>query len=229
MHFILLIIPAFLIVLYAQRKVRSAYNKYSKVANMHGITGTEAAQRLLRMNGLLDVKLEGTRGNLTDHYDPRHRVLRLSRGVSGSPSVAALGIVAHEVGHAVQHSVSYAPLKVRSALVPAANLGSWLGFIFFILGLLVYGASEIYGMTFVWVGVGLFSAAVAFALVTLPVEYDASRRGKVMLQASGLVSERELEGVSSVLSAAALTYVAAFIQALAYLLYFVLIALGMRR
>jgi hypothetical protein len=156
-------------------------------------------------------------------------VLRLSRGVSGSPSVAALGIVAHEVGHAVQHQVGYAPMKVRSALVPVANLGSWLGFIFLILGILVYGASEIYGMSFVWTGVGLFSAAVLFSLVTLPVEYDASHRGKVMLQASGLVSERELEGVSSVLSAAALTYVAAFIQALAYLLMFVLIALGLRR
>ncbi len=229
MLFILFVLPALAVVLYAQWKVRSAYNKYSKVANMHGIRGADAAQRLLQENELVDVGVEGARGNLTDHYDPRHKVLRLSRGVAGNASVAALGIVAHEVGHAVQHRMGYAPLKVRSTLVPAANLGSWLGFIFFFLGILIYSASEVYGQTFVWTGVGLFSAAVAFALVTLPVEFDASRRAKVMLQATGLVSERELEGVSRVLSAAALTYVAAFIQALAYLLYFVFIALGMRR
>jgi hypothetical protein len=209
--------------LYAQRKVRSAYGKYSKVTNMRRITGLEAAHILLRANGLVDVKVEGTRGNLTDHYDPRKRVLRLSKGVAGVPSVAALGIVAHEVGHAVQHQMGYAPLKVRSALVPVANLGSWLGFILFFLGIIIYYTP------LVWGGVALFSAAVAFSLVTLPVEYDASNRARRMLEGTALVSEAELEGVSSVLSAAALTYVAALLQALANLLFFVLIALGMRR
>ncbi|TET37614.1 MAG: zinc metallopeptidase [Dehalococcoidia bacterium] len=215
--------PAIFVMLYAQRKMRSAYSKYSKVANRRGITGLEAAQMLLRANGLVHVRLEGTRGNLTDHYDPRRRVLRLSRGVSATPSVAALGIVAHEVGHAVQHSLGYAPMRVRSALVPVANLGSRLGFIFFFLGIIIYSAN------LVWIGVGLFGAAVAFSLVTLPVEYDASNRARRMLQGAGLVSEAELEGVSSVLSAAALTYVAALLQAVANLLFFVLIALGMRR
>ena len=226
---LILVLPAFGLVLYAQGKVRSAFNKYSKVANMRGVTGQEVALQLLRANGLHDVRLEAARGNLGDHYDPRHRVLRLSRGVAGQASVAAVGIAAHEVGHAVQHQVGYAPLKVRGALVPMANVGSWLGYAFFFLGLIIYIFGSAFGLTFIWVGIGLFSAAVAFALITLPVEYNASSRARAMLTANGLVSERDMEGVSSVLSAAALTYVAAFIQAVAYLLYFVLIALGLRR
>jgi len=196
---------------------------------MGGVTGVQAAQILLAYNGLKDVKIEGSRGRLTDHYDPRRKVLRLSSGVAANPSVAALGIVAHEVGHAVQDNMGYTPMKVRSALFPVANLGSRFGFICVILGLILYMFGAEFGMTVTWVGVYLFAAAVLFALVTLPVEYNASRRARQMLLKSGLVSVREYEGASTVLSAAALTYVAALLAALAQLFFFVLLAVGMGR
>lgn len=215
--------PAILLALYAQMKVSKAYSKYSKLANSYGLTGAEVARRLLEMNSLYDVKIEGVPGQLTDHYDPRSKVLRLSDGVYRSPSVAALGIVAHEVGHAVQDKTGYAALRLRSGLVPMANLGSWLGYIFFILGLFIQRAG------LVWLGVLFFSLAVAFALVTLPVEWDASRRAKLMLSNTGLASTAELEATNAVLSAAALTYLAALLQAVGQLLYFVFYALGMGR
>jgi len=215
--------------LYAQAKVSSAYKKYSRVPNMGGVTGAQAARTLLAYNGLSQVKIEGTKGQLTDHYDPRRKVLRLSSGVARNPSVAALGIVAHEVGHAVQDNLGYAPMRVRSALVPAANLGSRFGFICVILGLILYMFGAAFGITITWIGVYLFAAAVLFALVTLPVEYNASTRARRMLQTTGLVSAREYDGASTVLSAAALTYVAALLQAVAQLFYFVLLAVGMGR
>lgn len=221
--YFLLAAPAILVMLYAQGKVRSAYGKYSQIRNIRGVSGLEAAQILLSACGLSGVRIERGRGLLTDHYDPRTRTLRFSPEIYASPSVASLGIVAHEVGHAIQHHTGYLPLKLRTALVPVANTGTWLGYIFFFLGILI-GAANL-----VWLGVILFSGAVAFALATLPVEYDASRRAKQMLKATGLVSEREYSGVSAVLSAAALTYVAALLQAVANLLYFLIIALGMSR
>ena len=196
---------------------------------MGGVTGTEAARTLLAYNGLKEVKIEETKGQLTDHYDPRHKVLRLSAGVARNPSVAAVGIVAHEVGHAVQDSLGYAPMRVRSALVPAANLGSRFGFICVILGLILYMFGAGFGLNIMWIGIFLFAAAVLFALVTLPVEYNASTRARLMLKSTGLVSAREYDGASAVLSAAALTYVAALLQAVAQLFYFVLLALGMGR
>jgi Zn-dependent membrane protease YugP len=196
---------------------------------MGGMTGAEAARTLLAYNGLSEVKIEGAKGQLTDHYDPRHKVLRLSSDVARNPSVAALGIVAHEVGHAVQDNLGYAPLRVRSALVPAANLGSRFGFICVILGLILYMFGAGFGLNIMWIGIFLFAAAVLFALVTLPVEYDASTRARLMLKSTGLVSAREYDGASAVLSAAALTYVAALLQAIAQLFYFVLLALGMGR
>jgi Zn-dependent membrane protease YugP len=220
---LILMIPAFLVMLWAQARVSSTYGKYSKVANSQGITGVEWAQKLLWDNGLDQVKIEGTRGRLTDHYDPRKKMLRLSEGIYSSPSVAALGIVAHEVGHAVQDNVGYAPLRIRSRLVPAASLGSRLGFILFIIGLLFWWQQLI------WIGVACFSAAALFSLVTLPVEFNASNRARQMLQSTGMVSVQEYEGASAVLSAAALTYVASFLMAIAQLLFFVLIAMGMRR
>ena len=227
--YIICMAPALIFMFYAQSKVTSTYKKYSRIANMRGITGLEAARTLLRINGLNDIKIEGTKGKLTDHYDPRHKVLRLSAEVYGNPSVAALGIVAHEVGHAVQDITGYSFLKLRSSLVPVANIGTKLGYLFFFLGFILYIFGASFGVNLVWVGIVLFSAAVAFALVTLPVEYNASNRARKMLYSSGLVSEQESQAASAVLSAAALTYVAALLQAVSNLLYFVLVALGMGR
>jgi hypothetical protein len=215
--------PALLVMIYAQIKVMSTFSKYSKVTNGRGVTGLEAARQLLRYNNLQQVTVESTKGRLTDHYDPRKKVLRLSQGVYDTPSVAALGIVAHEVGHAVQDSVGYTPMRLRGALVPAANIGTYIGYIFFVLGIIIGLAG------LVWLGVLLFSAAVIFALITLPVEINASNRARQMLRTAGLVTDVEYKAASAVLSAAALTYVAALLQAVANLLYFAFIALSMSR
>lgn len=216
-------LPALLLALYAQFKVQSAYRKYSRIPNTRGVTGLEAAQWLLQANGLGHISVEGAPGQLTDHYDPRRKVLRLSRGVAHSRSIAALGIVAHEVGHAVQDARAYAPLRLRSGLVPVVTLGSWLGPILFILGILI-------GLTnLAWLGVIFFSGSVVFALITLPVEWDASNRALRMLRSYGLVGSQDLEGAKKVLSAAALTYVAALAQAISTLLYYLFLLGGMSR
>jgi Zn-dependent membrane protease YugP len=216
-------IPGLLVLLWAQMKVRSAYSKYSQVRNGHNIPGAKVARMLLDSQGLYDIAVEATPGELTDHYDPGKRVLRLSQGVYGTASVAAMGIVAHEVGHAVQDKVGYAPMRLRSGLVPVANLGSILGYILFFLGFII----QFSGL--VWLGVIFFSAAVLFSLVTLPVEYNASNRALALLQTNGLVTTTESDGVRAVLGAAALTYVAAMLQAVGNLLYYVMIATGMSR
>lgn len=226
---LLIMAPAFIFMIYAQIKVNSAFKKYSKVANSQGITGVDAAGRLLRANDLGNVRVEGVKSKLGDHYDPGKKVLRLSPEVAGTPSVAALGIVAHEVGHAVQDKTGYALLRLRSSLVPAANVGSRFGFICIIVGGLLAMLSEVWGMAVVWIGVFLFSLAVLFTFVTLPVEFDASNRARQMLRSTGMVSTQEYDGASAVLSAAALTYVAATLQAVAQLFYFVMMAMGMRR
>lgn len=215
--------PALLLMLYAQWKVHSTYGKYAQVENIQHMSGARTARWLLDEAGLQDVPIEETPGNLTDHYDPGRRVLRLSTGVYNTPSVSAMGIAAHEVGHAVQHKVGYMPMSLRSTLVPAANIGSTLGYVFFLLGVVV----QFSGL--VWLGVLLFSGAVVFALVTLPVELDASSRAKSMLRSLGLTGRTEDQGVEQVLSAAALTYVAALLSAVGTLLYYVWIATGMRR
>ena len=226
----LIMLPPFIFMIYAQTKVSSAFKKYSKVANSQRITGAQAARSLLRANGLANVKVEGVKSRLGDHYDPRKKVLRLSPAVANTPSVAALGIVAHEVGHAVQDQVGYAFLRFRTSLVPAASLGSNLGFIFVILGFLIYlfSGSE-FGSYAVLAGIFLFSLAVLFSLITLPVEFNASNRARQMLRSTGMVSVQEYNGASAVLSAAAMTYVAATLQAVAQLFYFVLMFMGMRR
>jgi Zn-dependent membrane protease YugP len=225
-----IMLPPLAFMIYAQAKVSSAFKKYSKIANSQRITGAEAARTLLRANGLNNVKVEGVKGRLGDHYDPRKKVLRLSPAVANTPSVAALGIVAHEVGHAVQDQVGYAFLRFRTSLVPAASLGSNLGFVFVILGFLIYlfSGSE-FGSYAVLAGIFLFSLAVLFSLITLPVEFNASNRARQMLRSTGMVSVQEYNGVSAVLSAAAMTYVAATLQAVAQLFYFVLMFMGMRR
>lgn len=228
--YFLFMLPPLIFMLYAQYKVSSTYSKYSRVANMQRISGAQAARSLLEANGLPGVGIERTSGRLTDHYDPRNKVLRLSPEVFGNSSVAALGIVAHEVGHAVQDRTGYAPMRIRAALVPAASLGTNLGYIFIMLGFILYAlAGTDFGYSLIWIGILLFAAAVLFTLVTLPVEYNASRRARQMLRNTGLVSVRESEAASAVLSAAALTYVAAMLQAVASLLYYVLAALGMRQ
>jgi Zn-dependent membrane protease YugP len=225
----MIMIPPLIFMIYAQARVNSAFNKYSKVVNSQHITGSEAAEKLLQSNGLGNVRVEEVKSRLGDHYDPSKKVLRLSPAVANTPSVAALGIVAHEVGHAVQDKVGYSYMRFRMSLVPAANLGSTLGYVFVILGFLLAMFGAAFGMTVVWVGVFLFSLAVIFSLVTLPVEYNASNRARQMLRSTGLVVAQEYDGASAVLSAAALTYVAATLQAVAQLFYFVLLAMGGNR
>ena len=219
----LIALPAFLLGLYAQLKVRSAFERYSKVPNSLGIGGLQAARQLLNAAGLLEAQLEVQPGWLNDHYDPRSQTLRLSAAVARNPSVASLAVAAHEVGHAVQHATGYAPLKVRTGIVPVVQLGSWLGPVLFVLGIITANF-QLAG----W-GVALFGLAAAFALVTLPVEINASSRAIALLQQTGLVAPHEVPAVRNVLSAASLTYVAALAQALSQLFYYFLILSGMRR
>lgn len=218
--YLIFVLPALLLAFYAQMKVRSTYNKYTRKANLRGITGLQAAQTLLPATGLGHVNVEGTRGQLTDHYDPRSKTLRLSQGVAHTPSVASLAIVAHEIGHAQQDAQGYVPLKLRSGLVPAVQLSAWVGPILFMLGL-VLNMLEL-----AWVGVIAFAAGAVFALITLPVEFNASRRGLQLLRTYQLADGREMQEVKSVLNAAALTYVAALAQTLGTLLYYVFLLTG---
>jgi len=215
-------LPALLLAFYAQAKVSSAYNKYLRVENWRGLSGLDVARHLLQATGLYQVKVEGTRGHLTDHYDPRTKTLRLSQPIAQGRSIAAASIVAHEVGHALQDAHDYAPLKLRAGLVPAANIGTYLGYILFALGLFI-------NPKIAWVGVGLFSLGAVFALITLPVEFNASRRGLELLKAYQLADGRQIAGAKKVLDAAALTYVAALAQALSTLLYYIFILTGFRR
>lgn len=209
-----LAVAVFLFALWAQYRVMSAFNRYSRVPSGVGLTGAEVAERILASYGLSSVRVEPVQGMLTDHYDPRSQTLRLSPEVYGSPSVAAVGVAAHEAGHALQHREGYAPLALRNAIVPVAGIGSQLGVWLFVIGLFL-GQS---GGWLMDLGILLFLGVVAFTLVTLPVEFDASRRAIRVLQALGLVTPRELEGVQAVLGAAALTYVAAAASAIVELL-----------
>jgi len=213
--------PALLLAMFAQWKVSSAYDKYTKVRNARNLTGVQVAQYLLRANGL-NLNVSGTPGNLTDHYDPRDKTLYLSQGVAQTPSVAALAIVAHEVGHAVQDAQGYLPMRFRAFLVAPANAGPWIGYILFIIGIFINASG------LVWLGIAFFSLGLLFALATLPVEFNASSRALQMLRSSALVGQGEVDAAKAVLTAAALTYVAAAAQALSQLLYYVFIALNMR-
>ena len=219
-------IPPLALMLYAQWKVSSTFKKYSAVANDRNMTGLQVARWLLDQNNLQNVQVETTKGKLSDHYDPRVKVLRLSADVANKASVAAMGIVAHEVGHAVQDAKAYAPMQVRSALAPVANVGSNFGFILVFIGILIYSGGAAFGLNLAWIGVALFGVAVLFTLITLPVEFDASSRARSMLRSTGLASVSEASGASAVLSAAALTYVAALLAAVGQLLYYVLLLTG---
>ena len=214
-------IPPLLLGLWAQSRMRSAYGKYSKVKSARNITGAQAARYLLDANGLQHVAVERIAGQLTDHYDPRSKTLRLSQGVYETPSLAAVGVAAHEAGHALQDRDKYGPLVLRSAMVPAVNIGTMLGPILFIIGFLLAGASSMLGTSLAWLGIGLFGLAAVFSIVTLPVEFNASKRAKVVLAGEGLLSAEEVQAVDKVLDAAALTYVAAAAQAIGQLLYYV--------
>ena len=218
----IVLIPAVLLALYAQFRVKSAYAQYSQVPVSSGLTGAQAAGEILRRNGLSDVSVERTEGVLSDHYDPRTRALSLSPDVYSGASVASVGVAAHETGHAIQHARGYAPLALRSAMVPTVQFGSWLAWPIFILGFLFHSG----GM--VQVGILVFSAVVAFTVVTLPVEFDASARAMRALQDERLVTPDELRGVRSVLTAAALTYVAAAAMSVMQLLRMLMLA-NMRR
>ena len=221
--YLILALPGLLLGLWAQARVKGTFNKYSKVRTTRGATGAEIARYLLDQQGLQDVRIEESQGFLSDHYDPRTRVLRLSPDVYRQPSVAAAGVAAHEMGHAMQHAIGYTPLKIRSAIVPAVQFGSSLAPILFIVGFLLNFTS------LAWLGVMLFAAAVVFSLVTLPLELDASKRAKALLSGSGILSLQEAQGVDKVLNAAALTYVAAAVAAIGQLLYYVLLLTGGRR
>lgn len=216
-------LPALLLAFYAQWKVRSAYTKYMREPNFRGISGVDAAETILRGEGLTHLSIEGTPGELSDHYDPRGKVLRLSPSVARGRTVAALSIVAHEIGHALQDAQGYVPLRIRSGLVPAVTVSAWVGPLLFIIGLLFQN------LNLAWAGVLAFSAGTVFALVTLPVEFNASQRGLQLLRTYNLVDNRELAGAKSVLNAAALTYVAALAQSLSTLLYYVFLLTGFRQ
>jgi len=224
--YFLFALPAILLGMYAQFRVQGAFKKYSQVRSQTGLTGAQVARRILDASGLNDVPVEQVGGNLSDHYDPSKRVLSLSQSVYGSSSIAAAGVAAHETGHAMQHQSGYTLLNLRSAMVPTVQIGSWVGPIIFLIGFFVAGT---FGTQLAWAGVILFSASALFAVVTLPVELDATRRAKAVLVNSGLVYQYEMEGVNKVLDAAALTYVAAAIQALSTILYYVFLLTGSRR
>lgn len=220
--YLLFMIPAMILMLVVQLYVRSAYKKWSNVAAQSQVSGAQAAQRLIQTGGLYNVRVEGVQGKLSDHYDPRSKVLRLSQDVYQGSSVASLAIAAHELGHAMQDKEGYFPLRLRAAIIPAVNIGSYLGWILIILGLFMnwVGVS--------WLGVIVFSGGVLFALATLPVELNASARAKRLLVQSGLiVGQEEMRGVNKVLNAAALTYVAALVTAVLQLMYWVMLVLGM--
>ncbi len=219
----LLLGPTMILAVWAQIKVKSAFSKYKRVGNARGISGAEAAARILRQNGMSDVGIDMSRGQLSDHYDPRSRMLRLSPEVYQGRSIAAVGIAAHEAGHALQHAHGYALLGVRNWIVPLAGFGSWLAFPLIIGGFLLSGLAPHFGIWLAQAGVIVFGAVVAFQLVTLPVEFNASSRAKQALADYGIiVNQQEKQGVDNVLGAAAMTYVAATITALAQLLYFMI-------
>ena len=215
--YILVLIGAVLSIV-ASAKVNSTFQKYQKVRSASGLTGAEAASRILSQAGIYDVRIEHISGNLTDHYDPKNKVLRLSDATYASPSVAAVGVAAHECGHALQHNDGYAPLKIRSALVPAANIGSKMGIPIIILGVILS-----YNATLIQLGIWVFAIAVLFQLVTLPVEFNASGRAMSILEGQGILGSTEIRQCRKVLSAAALTYVAAAAASILQLLRLVIL------
>ena len=230
--YMLFMVPALLLSIWASLKTKSAFKKYSKVRTLSGQTGAQAAKTMLERAGIDDVKIVATRGTLSDHYNPANKTLALSEPVYGQASVAAIGVACHEAGHAIQHAKGYGPLHLRSLLVPTANIGSKVGYFVMLGGLmLLFMSGGASGANVVLFGAVLFSAVLFFQLVTLPVEFDASARAKKLAVEYGIVLPQERQGMDKVLNAAALTYVAAAISTLMTLLYFLIRAglLGGRR
>ena len=221
-RYMLFMAPAFLLMMITSWYVRHAYEKWSQVPAHSRLTGAQAAQRLISTGSLYGVQVQGVAGQLTDHYDPRNKTLYLSPGVANYASVASVAIAAHELGHAMQDAEEYFPLKFRAALVPVVNIGSNLGWILILIGLLFQWVN------LAWLGVLVFSAGAVFALATLPVEFNASARAKQLLAQTGIIQgEEEMRGVSNVLNAAALTYVAGLITAILQLFYYVSLVAGL--
>ena len=226
--YIVLVLPCVILAMIASANVNSTFKRFSQKHSMRRITGAQAAQRVLSANGVTGVRIERVGGNLTDHFDPKTNVIRLSDGVYDSTSVAAIGVACHEAGHAVQYAQHYAPMNLRAAIIPITNIGSKLAMPLILLGVLLsFGETVSYG--FVYAGIACFGLSLVFQLVTLPVEFNASRRAMQAIESSGILSEDEQRGARKTLTAAAMTYVAATAVALAQLLRLILIFGGQRR
>ena len=226
--YIVLVLPFMVLSLVASAKVNSSFKKYSEVHSKRGLSAVDAARRVLQANGVTDVAIEQVSGHLTDHFDPKDNVIRLSDSVYGSTSVAAIGVACHEAGHAVQHAVGYVPVKGRTAIEPITNIGSKLSIPLIFIGIALSYLGEFYSYI-AYVGVALFSLCVIFQLVTLPTEFNASRRAIKALSENGILDEQELKGAKKVLSAAAMTYVAALAVAVMQLLRLLIIVGNSRR
>lgn len=225
--YVVLVLPCVILAMVASANVNSTFKRYSKELSRRHLTGAEAAQRVLSANGVSGVRFERVSGNLTDHYDPRSNVIRLSDDVFGSTSIAAIGVACHEAGHAVQYAKGYAPIKLRAAIIPVTNFGSRLAMPLILLGLL-FSAGSYFGDTMVYLGIACFGLSVLFQLVTLPVEFNASRRALQAIESNELLTEEEYRGARKTLTAAAMTYVAATAVALAQLLRLLMIFGGRR-
>lgn len=225
--YLVLVLPCIVLSLWASANVKGTFNRYSTQYNSRGLTGAQAAQRVLNANGVMGVRIERVAGNLTDHYDPRDNVIRLSDGVYSSTSTAAIGVACHEAGHACQYAQDYAPIKLRAAIIPVTNIGSRLAMPLILAGVLLTFLGS-FSDTLIYTGIACFGLSVVFQLVTLPVEFDASHRALVTIEQAGILTEEERRGAKKTLKAAALTYVAATAVALAQLLR-LLLMFGNRR
>ena len=227
--YIILVLPPMFFAMWASFKVNSTFKKYSVIPTVRGITGAEAARRILFENGVYDVKIEHVGGNLTDHYDPRSKVLRLSDATFSSSSAAAVGVAAHEAGHAIQHAKNYIPLKLRNAIVPVTNIGSRLAFPLILIGIILSAFSQVFAYV-AYAGVACFGLVTLFQLLTLPTEFNASKRAIRCIKDAGILEKREVQGAKKVLTAAAMTYVAALAVSFAQLLrFFLMVAMNTRR
>ena len=226
--YFILVLPCVILAMWASANVNSTFKKYSQVLSSRQLTGADAARRILSFHGISGVAVEQVSGNLTDHYDPRSQIIRLSDSVYNSTSVAAIGVACHEAGHAVQYAQHYTPIRLRAAIIPITNIGSRLAMPLILLGLLL-GLGETYSNTFVYLGIACFGLSLVFQLITLPVEFNASRRALQCIQDTGLLSEAEQKGARKTLTAAALTYVAATAVSLAQLLRLIMLFGGRRR
>ena len=226
--YLVLVLPCILLSLWASSNVSSTFNKYAKQLSIRRITGAEAAQRVLAANGVRGVRIDRVSGNLTDHFDPKTNVIRLSDNVYSSTSTAAIGVACHEAGHAVQYAVGYVPIKLRAAIIPITNFGSKIAMPLILIGILLSALGNV-SYTFVYLGIAAFSLSLVFQLVTLPVEFNASRRAMQAIESTNILTEEEQRGARKTLTAAAMTYVAATAVSLAQLLRLIMIFGGRRR